>query len=72
MFSHMDRIDIVTYGVNSSGMGFVLFQNADDLKQGENVSIVKANSSGLRDCQKQYNEVDTEVPALKFACDASF
>ena len=59
-------------GANSSGMGFVLFQNADDLKQGENVSIIKANSSGLRECQKQYSAVDTEVLALKFACDASF
>merc|ERR1712215_313948 len=61
-----------TDGANSSGMGFALFQNVDDLKQGENVSIVKANSSGLRDCQKQYSTVDTEVLALKFACDASF
>ena len=43
------RINIVTGGANSSGMGFILFQNADNLKQGENVSIVKANSSGLRD-----------------------
>ena len=66
------RINIVTDGANSSGVGFVLFQNADDLKQGENVSIVKANSSGLRDCQKQYYAMDTEVLALKFACDASF
>ena len=53
-------------------MEFVLFQNTDDLKQGEDVSIIKANSSGLRECQKQYSGVDTEVLALKFACDASF
>ena len=66
------RINIVTDGANSSGVGFVLFQNADDLKQGENVSIVKANSSGLKDCQKQYSAMDSEVLALKFACDASF
>ena len=66
------RINIVTDGANSSGVGFVLFQNADDLKQEENVSIVKANSSGLRDCQKQYSAVDTEVLALKFARDTSF
>ena len=65
------KINIVTDGANSAGVGFVLFQNADDLKQGENVSIVKANSSGLKDCQKQYFAVDTEVLALKFACDAS-
>ena len=66
------RINIATDGANSSGVGFVLFQNADDLKQGEDVSIIKANSSGLRECQKQYSVVDTEVLALKFACDASF
>ena len=66
------RINIATDGANSSGVGFVLFQNADDLKQGENVSIVKANSSGLREGQTQYSAVDTEVLALKFACDASF
>ena len=71
-FDVKKRINIVTDSANSSGMGFVLFQNADNLKQGENVSFVKANSSGLKDCQKQYSDVDTEVLALKFACDASF
>ena len=35
------RINIVTDGVNSCGVSFVLFQNQDDLKQGENVSIIK-------------------------------
>ena len=55
LFDVQKRINIVTDGANSSGVGFVLFQNADDLKQGENVSIVKANSSGLKDCQKQYS-----------------
>ena len=72
LFDVEKRINIVTDGTNSSGMGFILFQNADDLKQGKNVSIVKANSSGLKDCQKQYSAVDTEVLALKFAYDASF
>ena len=66
------KINIVTDGTNSAGVGFVLYQNADDLKEGENVSIVKANSSGLKDCQKQYSAVDTEVLALKFACDSSY
>ena len=54
------------------GIGFVLYQNADDLKEGEDVSIIKANSSGLKDSQKQYSAVDTEVLALKFACDSSY
>ena len=66
------KINIVTDGANSAGVGFVLYQNADDLKEGENVSIVKANSSGLKDSQKQYSAVDTEVLALKFACDSLY
>ena len=41
-FDAEKRINIATDGANSSGVGFVLFQNADDLKQGENVSIIKA------------------------------
>ena len=59
------RVNIVTDGTNSSGVGFILFQNADDLKQGENVSIVKANSSGLKYCQKQYYAVDTDCSSLE-------
>ena len=46
-FDPEKRINIATDGANSSGVGFVLFKNANDRKQGENVSIVKANSSGL-------------------------
>ena len=71
-FDSEKRINIATDGANSSGVGFVLFQNADDLKQGENVSIVKANSSGLNNCQKQYSAVDTEILALQFARDAFY
>jgi len=55
------KINIVTDDANSAGVGFVLYQNADDLKEGENGSIIKANSSGLKDSQKQYSAVDTEV-----------
>ena len=66
------KIKIVTDGANSVGIGFVLYQNADDLKEGEDVSIIKANSSGLKDSQKQYSAVDTEVLALKFACDSMY
>ena len=42
------KINIVTDGANSTGIGFVLYQNADDLNEGENVSVVMANSSGLK------------------------
>ena len=45
------KINIITNGANSASVGFVLYQNADDLKEGENVSIVKANSSGFKDCR---------------------
>ena len=66
------RINIATDGANSSGIGFVVFQNANDLEQGKDVKIIKANSSGLKDNQKQYSAVETELLALKFACESSY
>ena len=66
------KINIATYGANSSGIGFVIFQNEDDLNPGKNVKIIKANSSGLKDSQKLYSAVETELLALKFACESSF
>ena len=47
------RINIATDGANSAGIGLVVFQNSNDLKQGKDVKIIKANSSGLKDSQKQ-------------------
>ena len=49
----------------------VIFQNNDDLEVGKDVKIIKANSSGLKDSQKQYSAIDTELLALKFACESS-
>merc|ERR1712030_206695 len=66
------KINIATDGANSAGIGFVLYQNANDLEEGKNVEIIKANSSGLKDSQKQYSAIDTELLALKFACDSSY
>ena len=66
------KINIATDGANSAGIGFVLYQNANDLEEGKNVKIIKANSSGLKDSQKQYSAIDTELLALKFACDSSY
>ena len=66
------RINIATDGANSAGIGFVLYQNANNLKEGEDVSIIKANSSGLKDSKKQYSAIDTELLALKFACNSSY
>ena len=54
------KINIVTDGANSAGIGFVLYQNADDLKEGENVSIIKVNSSVIKDSQKKYQADDFE------------
>ena len=50
------KINIATDGANSAGIGFVVFQNANDLK----------------DSQKQYSAVETELLALKFACESSY
>ena len=66
------RINIATDGANSAGIGFVIFQNNDDLQVGKDVKIIKANSSGLKDSQKQYSAIDTELLALKFACESSY
>ena len=66
------RINIATDGANSAGIGFVVFQNSNDLEQGRDVKIIKANSSGLKDSQKQYSAVETELLALKFACESSY
>merc|ERR1711891_66983 len=66
------RINIATDGANSAEIGFVVFQNSNDLEQGKDVKIIKANSSGLKDSQKQYNAVETELLALKFAWESSY
>merc|ERR1712120_130865 len=66
------RINIITDGANSTGIGFILFQNGNDNKVGKNVTIIKANSSALKSPQKQYSAIDTELLALKFACDSSY
>ena len=43
----------------------------DDEKPGEEVTIVNANSSALKESQMQYSAVDCEVLGLKFATDAN-
>ena len=64
------ELNILTDGANSAGIGFVLYQNIDDNDPGKNVTIVAANSSGLKDSQLSYSPVDCELLALKFATDA--
>ena len=67
--SHYDpskELNILTDGANSAGIGFVFYQNVDDNKPGEDVTIVAANSSGLKDSQLGYSPVDCEVLTLKF------
>merc|ERR1712236_64212 len=71
-FDTSKRINIVTDGADSTGVGFVIFQNSDDNEVGKNVRIIKANLSSLKPSQKQYSAIDTELLALKFACDSSY
>ena len=52
-------------------MGFCFYQNVDDKKPGEEVTIVNANSSALKENQMQYSAVDCEVLGLKFATDSN-
>ena len=66
------EINILTDGANSKGIGFVFYQNTNDNKPGDDVTIVQANSSGLKDSQLGYSPVDCEVLALKFATDACY
>ena len=68
-FNPNKPINILTDGASSSGIGFVFYQPTDISTQ--EVTIVQANSSALKKSQMAYCPVDTEVLALKFACDAS-
>ena len=43
------ELNILTDGANSAGIGFVLYQNLNDEEPGKDVTIVAANSSGLKD-----------------------
>ena len=43
------KLNLLTDRSISAGRGFVLYQNLDDNNLGKNVTIVAANSSGLKD-----------------------
>ena len=60
----------MTDGASSKGIGFVFYQHTDESNPSEDVTIVQANSSALKDSQLGYSPVDCEVLALKFATDA--
>ena len=64
-------INIMIDGANSAGVGFVFYQNVNDQKPEEEVTIVNANSRALKPSQMQYSAVDCEVLGLKFATDAN-
>ena len=66
------ELNILTDGTNLKGIGFVFYQNTNDNKPGDDVTIVQANSSRLKDSQLGYSPVDCEVLALKFATDACY
>ena len=61
------ELNILKDGANSARIGFVLYPNLYDDEPGKDVTIVAANSSGLKDSQLGYGPVDCEVLALKFA-----
>ena len=50
----------------------MFYQNTNDNKPGDDITIVAANSSGLKDSELGYSPVDHEVLALKFATDACY
>ena len=70
-FNPNRAINILIDGANSAGVGFCFYQNVDDEKPGEEVTIVNANSSALKENQMHYSAVDCEVLGLKFATDAN-
>ena len=68
LFNPDKPINILTDGASSKGIGFVFYQQTDISSQ--DVTIVQANSSALKDSQLGYSPVECEVLALKSACDA--
>ena len=69
-FDPNKAINILTDGPSSKLIGFVFYQHPDKSNPCEEVTIVQANSSALKDSQLGYSPVDCEVLALKFATDA--
>ena len=67
-FNPEKPINILTDGVSSKGIDFIFYQPTDISTQ--EVTIVQANSSSLKESQMGYSPVDTDVLALKFTCDA--
>ena len=66
-FNPNKAINILTDGTISKGIGFVFYQQTDI--SNEDVTIVQANSSALKENQLGYSPVACEVLAFKFACD---
>ena len=70
-FNPDKAINILIDGANFTGVGFVFYQNVNDEKPGEEVTIVNTNSSALKASQIQYSKVDCEVLGLTFVTDAN-
>merc|ERR1712208_19655 len=60
-FDPEKEIKFLTAGASSKGIGFVFYQNANEKKPGEDVMIVQANSSGLKNRQLSYSPMDCET-----------
>ena len=65
------KINILIDGANSSGVGYVFYQNLNDEEPNGEVTIVNANSSALKDNQSNYSAIDCEILGLKFAVDSN-
>ena len=69
-FDPSKAINILTDGASSKGIGFVFYQHPDESNPSEDVTIVQANSSALKDSQLGYSPVYC-VPSLPLWCTCS-
>ena len=61
-FDPSKAINILTDGASSKGIGFMFYQHPDESNPSDDVTIVQANSSALKDSQLGYSLVDCESP----------
>ena len=57
-FDPEKEINILCDGASSKGIGYIFYQNTNENKPGEDVTIVSANSSALKDSELSYSPVD--------------
>ena len=57
-FDPEKEINILCDGASSKGIGYIFYQNANKNKPGEDVTIVSANCSALKETQLDYSPID--------------